>query len=394
MTNKKINDIYELLLSHATHENDQGLLSGFAGIAMAMFYASQASGESKYRQKADEMLDVLSEKLSDCFVFSHCCGLAGIGWLYQHLSKKGWIEEDTNILLEDFDKVLSVVMLRYLYNKQIDFLHEATGIAYYFYSRHNDNPAAKQVLSQYIKIMYDIAEKTDNSMKWKTILDHKTLQEGYNISLSHGMSSTLAILNKLYSIDDLRSPKLESMISDTVNYILAQEIDVQKYGSFFPSLALESSSETKSSRLAWCYGDLGISMTLYQAGQTQNRQDWIDKAVNVLLYAAEKRRDLIQNSVIDACLCHGTSSIAHVFYRMWWNTRLPEFKQAADYWIEQTLKMAHFDDGLSGYKTWHGLDNKFNNEYNLLEGITGIGLVLLSYYYEIEPTWDQCLLLS
>ena len=82
MTNKKINDIYESLISHATHENNLGLLSGSAGIAMALFYASQASGESKYRQKADEMLDVLSEKLSDCFVFSHCSGLAGIGLVF------------------------------------------------------------------------------------------------------------------------------------------------------------------------------------------------------------------------------------------------------------------------------------------------------------------------
>lgn len=394
MTNKKINDIYELLLSHATHENDLGLLSGFAGIAMAMFYASQASGESKYRQKADEMLDVLSEKLSDCFVFSHCCGLAGIGWLYQHLNDKGWIDVDTNTLLEDFDSVLTKTMLHYLSKRQIDFLHEATGIAYYFYSRHNDNPAVNQVLSYYMTLMYDIAEKNDNTIKWKTILDHKKLSVGYNISLSHGMSSTVAVLNKLYSIDDLKSPKLGSMITAAVNYILAQEIDVQKYGSFFPSLALESCSKINISRLAWCYGDLGISMALYQAGLTLNRQDWTDKAVNVLLYAAEKRRDLPKNSVIDACLCHGTASIAHIFYRMWWNTHLPEFKRAADYWIDQTLKMARFDNGLSGYKTWHGVENSFQNEYNLLEGIAGIGLVLLTYYYEIEPTWDQCLLLS
>ena len=106
------------------------------------------------------------------------------------------------------------------------------------------------------------------------------------------------------------------------------------------------------------------------------------------------RRELTQNSVVDACLCHGTSGIALVFYRMWRNTRLPEFRRATDYWIEQTLKMARFDDGLAGYKTWQGTEKGYQSSQELLEGIAGIGLVLLSYYYDMEPTWDKCLLLS
>lgn len=394
MTNSKTNEIYESLLCLDTRIYDPGLLSGSAGIALALLYAHIATGNQKHKQKADEILEVLSEKICDCTVFSHCCGLAGIGWMFQHLCDKGWLQTDTNILLEDFDKLLPVIMQHHLFQSQIDFLHEATGIAYYFFSRYHDNQAAIKVLKYYMTKMYHIAERNDNIIKWETIIDHKKNRKGYNISLSHGMSSIVDMLNKLYSINDLENPRLKSMITNSINYILAQEIDAQKYGSFFPSIAIESSSEIHGSRLAWCYGDLGISMALYQAGKTLNRQDWIDKAVNVLLYAAEKRRDLSQNGVVDACFCHGTSGIAHIFYRMWWNTRLPEFKQATDYWIEQTLKMARFDDGLAGYKTWQGDDNGYQCSMGLLEGIAGIGLVLLSFYYEIEPTWDNCFLLS
>lgn len=394
MMNHKTNELFELLLCRAEQDNNIGLLSGSAGMVLALFYAHQTIGDTKYKQKADKVLDVLSERISDCMISSHCNGLAGVGWVFQHLNDKGWLQTDTNILLEDFDVVLAKIMLHYLSKRQIDFLHEASGIAFYFFSRHHDNQAAIQVLKCYMTLMHDIAEKNDNSIKWETILDHKKHEEGYNISLSHGMSSIVSILSKLYSIEDLKSPRLKNMITNSVNYILAQEIDVQKYGSFFPSVALESSSEIQGSRLAWCYGDLGICLSLYQAGLTINRQDWIDKALYVLIYAAEKRRDLQQNSVVDTCFCHGTSGIAHIFYRMWWNTHLPEFKKAADYWIEQTLKMAGYDDGLAGYKTWQGVDSGFQNEYGLLEGIAGIGLVLLSYYNEIEPTWDKCLLLS
>ena len=150
------------------------------------------------------------------------------------------------------------------------------------------------------------------------------------------------------------------------------------------------------SRLAWCYGDLGIASALDQAGKTMKETNWINKSLEILLFAAIQRRNLEDNMVRDAGLCHGTAGIGHIFYRMWWNTRLPEFKVAADYWFNQTLKMARFPDGLAGFKCFRMQDDHpmWLNKYELLEGISGIGLAMLTYYYQTEPTWDECLLLS
>lgn len=88
--------------------------------------------------------------------------------------------------------------------------------------------------------------------------------------------------------------------------------------------------------------------------------------------------------------------IGHIFYRAWWNTKIPEFKDAADYWFEQTLKMAFFEDGLAGFKAFEMPDQKptWVNKYGLLEGIAGIGLAMLTYDNKMEPVWDECLLLS
>jgi hypothetical protein len=118
--------------------------------------------------------------------------------------------------------------------------------------------------------------------------------------------------------------------------------------------------------------------------------------LEIFIFAATQRRNLQDNHVSDACLCHGTAGIGHIFYRMWWNTKLPEFKDAADYWFEQTLKMARFEDGLAGFKALEIQDGKSTwiNKYGLLEGILGIGLAMLTYYYEMDPVWDECLLLS
>ena len=121
-----------------------------------------------------------------------------------------------------------------------------------------------------------------------------------------------------------------------------QEIDHDKYGSFFPYITIESSESLSKSRLAWCYGDLGIATTLYQAGITFDRQDWVTKSLEIFRFAAVWRRDLEGNMVNDACLCHGSSGIGHIFYRMWYNTKISEFKEAADYWFEKTLELTPF----------------------------------------------------
>ena len=338
-------------------------------------------------------MSVLSEHIYKCGGYSHCSGLAGIGWFCQFMNDEGYFEDDTNYLLEDFDLYLAAVLRALMQSNETDFLHGATGIAYYFFSRSKNNPKANDVLQMYVDMLSKLVETEDGMTKLAT-KDFKTKETIYNISLSHGMSAVVSVLARIYTIEALRTERLKNMIEGFVNYILAQEIDKGKYGSFFPYTSIESSKEMFGSRMAWCYGDLGVCSALYRVGKIMDRQDWVDKALEVLLYAANNRRDLPSNLVMDACLCHGTAGIGQIFYRMWWNTRLPEFKSAADYWFNETLKMAKFEDGLAGYKSWMGPEKGYESEYGLLEGIAGIGLALTTYTYELEPRWDKCLLLS
>jgi hypothetical protein len=69
-----------------------------------------------------------------------------------------------------------------------------------------------------------------------------------------------------------------------------------------------------------------------------------------------------------------------------------EFKDTTSYWIQQTLNFSCFEDGLAGYKTWE--KDGWKCSYSLLEGISGIGLVLLSYLENSQQTWDEIFLLS
>jgi len=390
----KIDEIAQILLSGAIPKT--GLLSGLGGQILT---CSELCLHQKISQdRLEHLHQVLEEKLAtENFLLTYCEGLAGIGWLYEYLSQRKLIDYDTNILLEEFDSCLETELKRFMMANAYDFLHGGVGIALYFVKRAAKKKELVRVLEQFLKDLEGIGTlQEDGTMKWSSFLSEHIGKQGYNISLSHGMACIVAILVKLYNIEGIDKEKTETLLRGVVQYMLAQEIDKDKYGSYFTNYALESAPTINKSRMGWCYGDLGIASVLYQAGVVLKENTWIDKALEVFLFAAIHRRNLEGNLVNDAGLCHGTAGIGHIFYRMWWNTKLPQFKDAADYWFDQTLKMAKFEDGLAGFKTWYAMDGKsiWMNKFGFLEGISGICMAMLTYYYEMEPGWDECLLLS
>ena len=143
--------------------------------------------------------------------------------------------------------------------------------------------------------------------------------------------------------------------------------------------------------MAWCYGDLGVGIALWQAGKALKKEKWKKTGLEVLLQSTS-RQTFHETSVIDTGICHGCSGIAMIYRRMFLETHRDEFKQAIPYWINQTLNYSHFEDGLVGYKTWE--KNKWIRDYSLLTGVSGIGLVLLSYLEDDQQDWDEIFLIS
>ena len=205
------------------------------------------------------------------------------------------------------------------------------------------------------------------------------------------MSSIVVILSKMFTLYP-HGVDVMNMLLNTLKYIFQQQLH-QPTVSYFPSYSLESEEGSRASRLGWCYGDLGIAQAILQAAKTLRSIDYENEALKILLYNCN-RRDLKENHVLDAGLCHGASGISHIFNRLYVNTKMEEFKEASVYWMEKTVEMAQFGDGLAGFKTWQGGKKEWENQYSLLEGITGIGLSILSLLNPDLMQWDECLLLS
>ncbi len=392
---RKIDSIAELYASQIDFPTGSyGLLSGTCGISLFLNEYSKVCGKEKYLLLAESHVEsALDDVFNDPMPQgSFCNGISGALYLLSYFERQNVFKYNISC---DVDEYLYSYLKFEIDNNHYDFLHGALGIAYCFLTRTHHNSYTNKVISETLLFLQSnlILDETKRTSKW--ISKNTKNEDEYNISLSHGMSSIVVFLLKMYQQAECYvKDGLKLMIENTVGYILMQEIDHNKYGSFFPYVAIESSKSISKSRLAWCYGDLGIATTLFQAGYILDRQDWIEKSLEILQFAASWRRDLKDNMVFDACFCHGTSGIGHIFYRMWCNTRIPEFKEAADYWFAETLKMARFEDGLEGFKIWNTLTHSYDNSYGLLEGVAGIGLALISYANETEPTWDECLLLS
>jgi len=393
-TKEKIDEIANIVAIEGLSMPAYNLMSGTSGIVLFLSEYADITQNVKYEDVAGEIL----ERTIDLVykhepIFPYAGGLAGVGFLFSWLEEK---RDLSDIITKEIDDYLTIGAVKEMEKSHYDFLHGLMGIAYYFIHRAKITKTIAPILYNVVDYLQETARYNTekNELKWRKLKDDGIIE--YNTSLSHGMASIIALLSKLYLLHDANlSEKVKPLIIGSVNYILNQEIDRNIYGSYYSYLAIESENSIRGSRLAWCYGDLGIATTLYQAGVALGQQNWINKSIEILTFAAMNRRDLGKNMVMDAGLCHGTSGIGHIFYRMWWSTKLPEFKDAADYWFAETLKMAKFEDGLAGYKTWQGEQyGGWLNQCGLLEGIAGIGLALLSYSTETEPSWDESLLLS
>lgn len=348
-----------------------GLLAGQTGIVIFCKHYLQVFPDSKKEEILDEFLETYFDKLtSEIRLFTYCSGLTGALEGLRYLNEEGLLEVDYSDIENNYKNILQTFAITNIANGNYDYLHGGLGVVKYYYR----DPL---FVNQALEVLENVAEKHGNVYKWISSLGlNKGF--GYNICLSHGMSSIISVLS-LLTDEGIDREKRDSIITNACNYILSQEIDHKQYGAYYPSQSLENDPKATLyySRLAWCYGDLGVATSLWQAGKVLKNQGWEEKALEILRFSALKR-DLKQNGVIDAGLCHGATSICMMFHYIYQQTSEQIFKEAQDYWLNITLNMDNKNDGLAGYQTWHTPEyGGWVNEYGLLEGVAGIGIMLL-----------------
>jgi lantibiotic modifying enzyme len=373
-------------------ETSFGLYSGAFGYLLFLFYYSKYSGKKKFvsftEEYAEQLLDGLSGGIRR---HTYCDGLSGVLYLLIFLKENHFIDMDVSDVQLLLDNYLVTMMRHDIIEGYYDFMHGALGVGLYFLKRGD----AVEYIRELIDFLYETAEKdrTGQTFKWESSVMKNESEHVpvYNLAMSHGMSSIIIFLSRIIK-SGMTDDKITEMLTGAVNYILSQQKDFSKYGFCFPSyLPTDNSGSILRSRLAWCYGDLDVGIALLQAGKALHNTAWQKTGISVLLQSA-KRLDLVENFVIDAEICHGSAGIAMIFRRMFLETNRNEFAEATRYWLNQTLNFSRFVDGPAGYKTFQF--KEWKSTCSLLDGIAGIGLVMVSCLFDDRQNWDEMFLLS
>ncbi|MGB5822032.1 MAG: lanthionine synthetase C family protein [Saonia sp.] len=399
LLHQKLKKISDILQDKYKEVEDVGVLAGISGIALFQFYYSKYLDVDEHADFGTEMISHCIDKINSGYSFpTYCTGIAGLGWTIQHLNAKNFVDIDCDGLLSPFDEYLYNQMKFDLTQGNYDFLHGAIGYGFHFLSRFTNtvDPHLKSkyqfYLLELIHTLDTLAISEGNTLKWESTLNIEKGISGYNLSLSHGMSSILNFLSRLQKFGVFKE-STQQLVRGTANYILSFENKRTDQLSLFPSWVENGIQLQYKSRIAWCYGDLGIGISLMQAGKSLGDSAIQQRAQKILDHTAN-RKTQEETMVNDAGICHGSYGNALVYNRISQEANMETFKEILDFWIDDGIQKAIYEDGYAGYKQWNGLEKNFVPELSLLEGIAGIGLVIIDYLSETPNTWDECLMIS
>jgi lantibiotic biosynthesis protein len=364
-----------------------GLFTGLAGIALykAILYKTfnRKATLVELEGLLHRIFDILESKdVEDC---SYCSGLAGIGIAFNEIDKINIMDSDLGTVIEEITPHIYVAMNQALVSNNFDFLYGSTGLAM-FLLKFNEKNKHDDYLHDYIQC---IEAQSTLDIRGRR-LDQADLTDpkffGSNFGLSHGIPAILVFLqrahNRVFMQEKCRQLTLEFL------EFFKTCVNNDSVKSVFPNFVTTIDKyDRPDSRLAWCYGDIGIASTLLQLDQEFDMPEIRGIAIKALDKAIIRSETDELFSVHDPFFCHGSCGIAQVYKRSYQHTGLERYQKAYHFWLNNILSYIEHHDTKQE-------DEKENYKIELLNGYTGTNLVLLSEITDIPTDWDQLFLLS
>lgn len=370
---------------------DASLLGGQMGFAIFEAYYNRHFGiedDSRVWERVSSSLNAIQEGQ---LIHSFAGGIVGIAWGFLHLFNQGLLQDDEldpQSIVEDLDEGLFESAIMLLEDGNYDYLHGGLGACLYFLER-TPSPQIAGYLVKIVEQLSAVAVRFRNGdITWKfDNFGSRSPQESnvYNLGLSHGTASIVAILSLLYEKGYARE-RCAELINGNLQWMWRVKNKGTK--SVFPNTVTDIPTDQES-RLAWCYGDLGIANTFLLAGEKLQNDAWKAIAEQTILRAVARRgSDALMN---DAPFCHGTSGASYFFQQFSKKIVHPALNEADDFWFQKTVKSAQPENSNDVFLSYHR--DQYDSNLSLLDGEVSIGMVLLSKL-GASTAWDRLALLS
>jgi lantibiotic modifying enzyme len=372
----------------ASQPPQSSLLGGKSGLAFYYFSLYQALDKSCYANKCIEIIEeVINTNDNSPFLLSNTSfanGTAGLCYLLSLMQQASLTNFNMEEDFKEPDELIFTNAIEFINNNQLDFLYGAAGALHYFNSRNNET-SIRQYIEKIAEAIYHKAVVKDD----KAWFLNSSSTEGNNVidlSLSHGNAGTLLVL--LRSMENgVMKQELTGLIEKCISFILGLQLNTavaDEGHSLFPAMLNDTFTDKKYlQRLGWCYGDLNIILLLYRAATVLNREEWKHTA-DAIGEKVVLRMDAGSTLITDSHFCHGSSGLAQYYHILFLVSGNSIYEKAAQYWLEQTL---------SYIETELQCDKYNGKEHDLLEGLTGINLALLSFISNKKNNWSGIILL-
>jgi hypothetical protein len=287
---------------------------GHGGEEEALLYAYLAAARSdlsratQATERLNAVIDEAAEQSRHAGLYG---GLCGLGWTVEHVSRllagafpdpptdepetpdDGSGEEDGD-LVADIDAAILKELRRVPaggWRGDYDLIRGLVGFGAYFLERWPAE-AAQVGLRLVLDHLEASADRRNSGVTWFTIPDllpqfqRDRYPKGYyNLGVAHGVPGVIHFLGEVAALG-VEGQRVEPLLAGGVDWLLARRRppgSASWFGSFF-----SPGVDADDSRLAWCYGDLGIVAVLFQVARRARREDWHRFACDLLDHCLAK----------------------------------------------------------------------------------------------------------
>lgn len=389
--------------------------------ALLYGYLAVARHDLEWANRATERLNLAIERVAENGGYLGLYGgITGLGWTVEHVSRLfeqiaagDRSDEDENQAAEsapdempeeDLNADVDAIVIRNLphisASSPYDLISGLVGFGVYFLER-LPKQSAMEGVNAILDQLERLSQQTNDGITWHSgpeLLPDWQRQQCpggyYNLGVAHGIPGIIHFLSEVSASPVARSNRSYQLLDGAVRWLIAQARPSGLASRF--SSWIVPGEEPTDSRMAWCYGDLGILAVLLQAARRADRLDWRQFADELLDHCLAWPME--KAGIGDAPLCHGAAGVAHIFNRIYQAEGDRRCLAAAMQWYERTLTMRQLGSGVGGYSSLTRPDPDkpivWEPSPAFLNGAIGVALGLLAAVTPVEPAWDRMLLLS
>jgi hypothetical protein len=404
------------------HWQASSIAQGYAGLALMHGYFHACFPGDDWMKEAHHALRLATWSANEheylpVGLFS---GIAGLAFVANALH---WLVPQYEALISAFEDVLlelteaTVRQMTAQPSKEIgvgtfDLISGLSGVGAYLLCRTRE-PRQAAAFELLLSGLIALTTEVDGLPRWHTparLIVDDVMRRHYpsghlNCGLAHGAPGILGLL-ALAALAGHSTPGLHESIRRLARFLADNRCDDTagvNWPNAVPLVVVKEPDGTRSvrpgpaisapfgpSRSAWCYGPPGIARALWFAGQALKDDQYRDLAVAAM--ESVFRRPISQRQIDSPTFCHGVAGLLQITLRFAHDTGIKSFTEAVRELSEQLLSCYAPETPLG----FHNLEpgGRKIDQPGLLDGASGVALVLLAAATEVEPAWDRLFLLS